>query len=163
MAIALVSGSESDLPEVLALLQASALPTAGIEAHIATALVARERGKIVGCAAVEIYGSTGLLRSLAVARERRGTGLGQLLTTAALELARDKGVRDIYLLTTTADRFFPRFGFKAIPRAEVNPALEQSEELRGACPASAIAMRANLSTSSPTSPRSFSRPPAPQG
>jgi amino-acid N-acetyltransferase len=163
MANALRLGSESDLADMRALLEASRLPLAGIEQHVTSALVARENGKLVGCAAVEIYGSAGLLRSVAVAEERRGEGLGQQLTEAALELARASGVRDIYLLTTTASHFFPRFGFTAIPRAELDPALSPSEELRGACPANALAMRAQLSTSSPPSQRSSSPPPAPPG
>jgi len=134
----------TDLPDILALLKAAALPVAGIENHVETALVARDAERLLGCAAVEVYGHAGLLRSVAVDVGRRGEGLGERLTKAALELAREHGVRDIYLLTTTASHFFPRFGFTAIPRAELDPALEQSEELRGACPASALAMRAAL-------------------
>jgi amino-acid N-acetyltransferase len=134
----------TDLPDILALLKAAALPVAGIENHVETALVAKESERLLGCAAVEVYGQVGLLRSVAVDAGRRGEGLGEELTKAALELARKRGVRDIYLLTTTASHFFPRFGFTAIPRAELDPALQQSEELRGACPASALAMRAAL-------------------
>jgi len=133
-----------DLPEIVALLESSALPVAGVERHVGTMLVARDGGKIVGCAAVEVYGTAGLLRSVAVAPGQRGKGLGQRLTAAALDLARDRGVRNVYLLTTTAGDFFPRFGFTPIARAEMDPALESSEELRGACPASALAMRAPL-------------------
>jgi amino-acid N-acetyltransferase len=136
----------TDLPDILTLLKASALPVAGIDEHVETTLIARDQGKIMGCAAVEVYGQAGLLRSVAVEAGRRGEGLGERLTKAALELARQRGVRTVYLLTTTASHFFPRFGFTAIPRAELDPALEQSEELRGACPASALAMRATLST-----------------
>ncbi len=140
----IVAATPADLPDILALLKASALPVAGIEQHVETTLIARDHQKIVGCASVEVYDQAGLLRSVAVEAERRGEGLGERLTKAALELARKRGVRDIYLLTTTASDFFPRFGFTAIPRAELHPALEQSEELRGACPASALAMRAAL-------------------
>jgi len=134
----------TDLPDILALLKAAALPVAGIENHVETALVAKESERLLGCAAVEVYGQVALLRSVAVDAGRRGEGLGEELTKAALELARKSGVRDIYLLTTTASHFFPRFGFTAIPRAELDPALQQSEELRGACPAGALAMRAAL-------------------
>jgi len=138
----------NDLPDIVALLKAAALPVAGIDEHVETggALVARESERLLGCAAVEVYGQAGLLRSVAVEAGRRGEGLGERLTKAALELARKRGVRNIYLLTTTASHFFPRFGFTAIPRAELDPVLAQSEELRGACPASALAMRASLST-----------------
>ncbi|MGH7607647.1 MAG: arsenic resistance N-acetyltransferase ArsN2, partial [Gemmatimonadales bacterium] len=131
----------ADLPDIVALLEATELPVAGIAAHIGDAVVARE-GTLLGCAAVEVYGKAGLLRSVAVAPNRRGTGLGQRLTAAALERARQRGVRDVYLLTTTAGDFFPRFGFAAITRAELDPALAASAELRGACPDSAVAMRA---------------------
>jgi amino-acid N-acetyltransferase len=140
------AATTADVPDILTLLRASALPTAGIERYVETALVVRDSERLLGCAAVEVYGQAGLLRSVAVDPERRGEGLGERLTKAALELARKRGVRNIYLLTTTASHFFPRFGFTAIPRAELDPALEQSEELRGACPASALAMRASLST-----------------
>jgi amino-acid N-acetyltransferase len=136
----------NDLPDIVALLEASALPVAGIDAHVETALVARDAERLLGCAAVEVYGQAGLLRSVAVDAERRGEGLGERLTKAALELARERGVRNIYLLTTTASHFFPRFGFTAISRTELDPALERSEELRGACPETALAMRASLST-----------------
>ena len=156
------AASSTDLSEILALLKRSDLPVAGIERHVATTLVARNSGRLVGCAAVEVYGPTGLLRSVAVAQDQRGAGLGQRLTETALELARRQGVRDIYLLTTTAGKFFPRFGFVPIPRDQLDAALDQSEELRGACPASALAMRANLSTSSPSSRQSSAAPPAPR-
>lgn len=142
------AATPNDMPDIVALLKASALPVAGLDEHVETggALVARDSQRLVGCAAVEIYGRAGLLRSVAVEAGRRGEGLGERLTKAALDLARTRGVRTIYLLTTTASHFFPRFGFTAIPRTELDPALAQSEELRGACPASALAMRATLST-----------------
>ena len=140
----IIQATTADLPDILALLETSALPVAGIERHVSTTLVARDNGKISGCAAVEIYGTAGLLRSVAVEPERRGEGLGQKLTAAALELAREHGVHDVYLLTTTAGDFFPRFGFTPIARNQMDPALAASEELRGACPASAVAMRARL-------------------
>jgi amino-acid N-acetyltransferase len=138
------TAKQTDLPDILTLLKAAALPVVGIENHIETALVARDSERLLGCAAVEVYGQAGLLRSVAVDAGRRGEGLGERLTKAALELARQRGVRTVYLLTTTASHFFPRFGFTTIPRSELDPALAQSEELRGACPASALAMRAHL-------------------
>lgn len=133
-----------DLPAILDLLTASRLPVDGLDAHLADTLVARAAGRLVGCAAVEVYGGAGLLRSVAVDAGRRGEGVGRELTAAAIALARRRGVRALYLLTTTAGSYFPRFGFRAIPRAELDPALAPSAELRGACPATAVAMRAEL-------------------
>jgi amino-acid N-acetyltransferase len=85
-----------------------------------------------------------LLRSVAVDETRRGEGLGHQLTQAALDLARARGLKTVYLLTTTAATFFPRFGFREIARDEVDPAVQRSVEFTKACPASAAAMRADL-------------------
>jgi amino-acid N-acetyltransferase len=82
-----------------------------------------------------------LLRSAVVALEKRNSGLGSDLVESLLRRAETRGTREIYLLTTTAERFFPRFGFAAIDRVEVATPVRVSEEFRGACPDSAIVMR----------------------
>lgn len=133
-----------DLPGIMALLEAQRLPRAEIERWVDTAVVAREDGLVVACAAIEDYGAAGLLRSVAVADARRNTGLGIRITEAALEVARARGMRTIYLLTETAAGFFPRFGFRPVSRDEVAPAVRQSVEFTGACPASAQAMMKDL-------------------
>lgn len=134
----------SDLPGILALLSSARLPEAGVAEHLATALVAREGDQVVGCAAIEPYAGAGLLRSVAVAEQQRGTGLGIRLTEAAIALARTGRIQALYLLTETAAGFFPRFGFRPIPRDEVAPAVRQSIEFTRACPASALAMVKDL-------------------
>jgi amino-acid N-acetyltransferase len=144
VSVKIVPATPNDLALVLDLLERSQLPHAGIENHLSTMLVARDDSRLVGCAAVEVYGTAGLLRSVAVDEARRGAGLGQRLTAAAVDLARSRGVTTLYLLTTTAGDFFPRFGFARIDRKDMDPVLDRSAELRGACPASAVAMRAEL-------------------
>jgi nucleoside-diphosphate-sugar epimerase/N-acetylglutamate synthase-like GNAT family acetyltransferase len=133
-----------DLPAIITLLEDSRLPLAGLGEHVATTLVAQRNARIVGCAAVEIHGAAGLLRSVAVDEARRGEGLGHQLTQAALDLARARGLTSVYLLTTTAAGFFPRFGFHETARDEVDPAVQRSVEFTTACPATAVAMRADL-------------------
>jgi mannose-6-phosphate isomerase-like protein (cupin superfamily) len=51
-----------------------------------------------------------------------------------------RGVRDVYLLTTTAARFFERAGFATIPRDQAPLAICQTTEFRSLCPASATFM-----------------------
>ncbi|HEX5724306.1 MAG TPA: arsenic resistance N-acetyltransferase ArsN2 [Longimicrobiaceae bacterium] len=136
-----------ELDEAVALLAACGLPPAGVEDQFPGAyLVLRDAGTgtLAGLAGVEAFGGDGLLRSVAVSETKRGTGLGRRLTAAALEHARARGVRSLYLLTETAGGFFPRFGFERVERAELPASLEGSAELRGACPASALAMRLRL-------------------
>ena len=134
----------SDLPAITALLQAARLPLAGIESWTGSTMVARQDSKIVGCAALELYGDSALLRSVAVDAALRGQGLGQQLTAAALDLARARGVRRVYLLTETAGEFFPRFGFRRSTRAAVDAKVQASIEFTTACAASALVMELTL-------------------
>src|SRR2546428_8418916 len=67
----------ADLPAILQLLEVSKLPRAELERHIGTTLVAKEGKQLVGTAALELYGAAALLRSVAVAAEQRGHGLGR--------------------------------------------------------------------------------------
>lgn len=140
MDVPIESARSDDLPAILALLDQHQLPHAAIEQHLGDTLVAREDQRVIGCAAVERYGTAGLLRSVAVAPERRGSGLGIRLTTAALDYARAHGIRTVYLLTETAADFFPRFGFHPLARTAVAPAVRQSAEFTGACPETALVM-----------------------
>jgi len=140
MTHAITPAVPADLPAILELLAASKLPRAGIEDHVASTLVARADSDVVGSAALELYGTAALLRSVAVATRLRGRGLGAALTVAALDLARRSGVRTVYLLTETAGRFFPKFGFATITRAQVDPVVLESPEFTTACPKSALVM-----------------------
>ena len=133
--------THADGPLILQLLSGAGLPLDGFVEHLDTALVVRDGGAIVGCAALEVYADGALLRSVAVAPVARGRGLGHRLTEAAITLAESLHQPALYLLTMTAEEFFPRFGFVRIERAEVPASVQQSVEFRSACPASAIVMR----------------------
>jgi amino-acid N-acetyltransferase len=109
-----------------------------------SALVARAGSRTIGCAALEVYPSGVLLRSVAVESAWRGRGVGRQLTDAGLDLARSRGADAAYLLTTTAGDFFPRFGFERVERADVPDDVKQSIEFTSACPSSALVMRARL-------------------
>jgi amino-acid N-acetyltransferase len=130
-----------DFAGVVRLLEAADLPTAGLEPSLPDFLVAEESGRLVGAVGLEVFGECALLRSAVVDAGRRGSGLGIDLVESLLHRATTRGLREIYLLTTTAEHFFPRFGFVRIPRGDVAAAIRASEEFRGACPDSAIAMR----------------------
>jgi len=138
------SATERDLPAIRALLERLHLPLAGIDEHLPTMLVAKEGERIVGTAALELYADGALLRSVAVESRRQGRQLGHQLTDAALQLAATHGANTVFLLTTTAERFFPKFGFEQIDREQVPPSVRASVEFQSACPASAIVMRKQL-------------------
>jgi amino-acid N-acetyltransferase len=135
---------ESDRAAIESLLAGSGLPLDGLELALGSAVVARGRGSLVGCAAIEPYGSVGLLRSVCVAPGLRGTGLGGKLVEAAEKLAATRGIGELYLLTETAEGWFPRLGYVRTTRDAVPAALSASAEFAGACPESAAVLHKRL-------------------
>ena len=144
MDITIENARPEDADAVLHLLTANALPLDGLRDHLATAVVARHGARVVGVAALEVYRDGVLMRSVAVDPPLQSNGLGRRLTGAVLALAKTLDARHAYLLTTTAERYFPKFGFERIERAEVPASVQASIEFRSACPSSAIVMRKAL-------------------
>jgi amino-acid N-acetyltransferase len=73
-------------------------------------------GRVVGCVAVEIFwADLAEIKSLAVAPDCRGQGIGARLVKAAVDDARRIGVRKLFALTYEKN-FFARQGFKVIDR-----------------------------------------------
>jgi amino-acid N-acetyltransferase len=136
-----------DLPDVHLLLERHHLPVDGLDEHIDTMLVARDGSRVVGTAALEIYSDGALLRSVAVDPGAQCQRIGHALTDAALKMAQERGAPAVFLLTTTAERYFPRFGFDVITRTEVPASVQASIEFRSACPSSAVVMRKRLDSS----------------
>jgi amino-acid N-acetyltransferase len=144
MSVSIERLNVADVDEVLRLLVDNNLPVEGLADHLRTALVAREGGRVVGSAALELYRDAALLRSVAVAKDHQHHRIGRDLTIAALDLARISGASTVYLLTTTAEQFFPKFGFQCVGREEVPASVQASVEFTSACPASATVMRKQL-------------------
>ena len=107
--IRIMPAQPPDLAALYELIDHSELPRAGLAEHLNSALIARKGDQLVGSVAVECYGDAGLLRSVAVDSAYRGQGVGAELIAAAFDLARRQGITTIYLLTTSAPDYFPRF------------------------------------------------------
>jgi N-acetylglutamate synthase-like GNAT family acetyltransferase len=95
---------------------------------------------VVGVVGVERCCDYGLLRSTAVDGAWRGRGLGRQLVERAIASAEANGLHALYLLTTTAERYFPSFGFTPTTRDKVPEVVRETVEFRSACPASAVVM-----------------------
>ncbi len=133
-----------DLAAVHELLAAAGLPVEGVAENFTDFLVAEHDRRLSGVIGLERYGSAGLLRSAAVSPTARGTGLGGRLVETILEQASARGIRDVYLLTTTAEEYFPRFGFIRAARTDVPESVKASREFQGACPETAVVMKRAL-------------------
>lgn len=144
LCVELRTAGAEDLPGVLSLLGRAALPTAGVADAFSHFIVAEAGGKLVGVVGLELYGQSALLRSAAVEESWRGSGVGRVLVERALDLARQQRIEDVYLLTTTAEQYFPKFGFACVSRDAVAEGVQSSIEFQTACPASAVAMRKSL-------------------
>lgn len=103
-----------DLPAIRSLLTEASLPTADLGA--------------------------GLLRSLVVAPYHRKRGLGRRLVDTVEGHAKAAGLKQLALLTETADRFFEAFGYRLVDRHNVPDEIRQSAEFRTLCPLSARCM-----------------------
>ena len=141
--------TSADAPAVEALLTASNLPLDGVREALGCFVVAHDEGRLVGVAGIEecgVRGEHALLRSVAVDPAWRSRGLGRTLVSQAIALAESRGVKALYLLTTTADRYFPSFGFDTTSREAVPDDVRSTAEFQGACPASATVMVRRLDT-----------------
>ena len=139
-------GTATEFEAIVQLLRDSELPVCDltIEHAVLFQVIVDDAGGLIGSCAVEPHGSSGLLRSLAVLESLRGRGAGSQLVSAVEAAARDAGIRDLYLLTTTARVFFERLGYVPIERAGVPEAIKRSTEYCSICPDSAAVLRKRL-------------------
>jgi amino-acid N-acetyltransferase len=128
----------------VALLRECRLPTEDLAEARPHFLGEKVNDDLSGVVAVELHGHAGLLRSLAVRPDRRSTGLGTRLADEAERWARLQGVSRLYILTTTAEKFFARRGYVAQKREDADPAIRGTTEFTSACPASAVVMYRTL-------------------
>jgi amino-acid N-acetyltransferase len=145
----LTTATVADLPAIRDLLGRCGLPTADLQRERLHNFVAyRADDQLVGVVGIDMAGDIGLLRSLAVAPKFRGRGIAHALWMRAHEDALRRGVRRLYLLTTTAERLFERWGFCRVARGLVPATLQATEEFTSLCPTSAIAMTLELTSGS---------------
>jgi protein-tyrosine-phosphatase/N-acetylglutamate synthase-like GNAT family acetyltransferase len=129
--------------ELLRLLEKHKLPITDIEGKELFVLL-DESNKVVGTGGLEYFNGHALLRSIAVDDSHKGKGLGKFITGELEKIARKKGSKDIYLLTTTADGFFQSQGYQVVERNNVPEEVRKSSEFTTVCPDTAIAMRKPL-------------------
>jgi len=131
-----------DLDGIQTLLQACDLPHEDLTpAHLEDFLVCRGEEGLQGVVGLEPCGDVALLRSLAVAPDARGAGIGARLVDAVEDQAREADIRTLYLLTTTAADYFRARGYEPIAREELPEAIQETEQSARLCPSSATCMQ----------------------
>jgi amino-acid N-acetyltransferase len=123
------------------LLAESDLPSSDLTAdHLEHFFGCGPKERLNGVVGLEIYGKVALLRSLAVTQDRRGSGFGKALVAEAESYAQSRGVTEIYLLTSTAEHFFQRLGYKHASREAAPEAIRRTREFAELCPSSSAFM-----------------------
>ncbi len=131
-----------DLEEIRALLREAGLNDDGVDGCLAGFIVAREGPRLIATACLEDCGAAGLLRSVAVVPDRRRRGLAAGLVLTLLGRSASKGHGAVYLLTSTAQGYFERFGSTHIERSQVSPAVQETGQFRSqVCASSAVMVR----------------------
>lgn len=131
----------ADAGAIRQLLVASDLPVDDLQGRpLDDFLVVRDGARIVAAVGLDCAGDGALLRSLAVSPGARKRGLGRELVGAAEQLAAQRGAGTLYLLTTTAEKFFLRHGYRIAPRAEAPAGIAAMPQFAGLCPSTSSFM-----------------------
>jgi N-acetylglutamate synthase-like GNAT family acetyltransferase len=141
----IVKATESDFSEINDLLNSVSLPWVETDNCPRYFFVSKNtENKIIASIGLEIYGTYGLLRSLAVDPDNRNKGIALLLIDEIIKQSHALQLKAVYLLTTTADKYFLKNGFEDVQRNDIPEELTHSQEYSSICPASAITMRKSL-------------------
>lgn len=136
------SSCSNDLPAVKKLLKDLHLPIEGVQDQFKNYIILENQSKeLIGVAGLEIYNQFGLLRSVAVHQKFQNKNFGTDMVKKVEEFGKSKNLKEIYLLTETAEKFFSKHGYTIVQRDLVPKVIQASYEYSTACKVSAIVMK----------------------
>lgn len=128
--------------ELLELLNNSDLPTADISFETTKNFYGiYNKNILIAAIGIEYYYPTALLRSLVVDENERENGLGIELIKFIEDKCRRDNIEEIYLLTTTAEKYFLKYGYVKIERSEAPEKIKKTSQFSDLCPSSSAFMR----------------------
>ena len=129
-----------DINLVKSLLEENDLPVSDLNSSI-TFFVEKDKDKIIATGGLESRGNDAIIRSIAVSDAFKSQGFGDAITKQLIHYAKEIQKEDIYLLTTTAEKYFLKYGFKEVDRAHVSREVKNSTQYKDVCPDSAVVMK----------------------
>ena len=141
MDITIELAEKDNLNLLQSILEQNNLPTDDIYNNSIRFFVAKKNDRILGLVGLEVFKPFGLLRSLAVIDEFKNKQIGKKLVEYLISESKSEEIKELYLLTTTADKYFSKFGFIQIEREQVPGSIKQTEEFKSICPDSAVVMK----------------------
>lgn len=119
-----------DKNQIRRLLSACELPTLYVHRHLKSFMVARANKKIIGVVGIEVYGRTGLFRSLCVDESYRGRGIARKLNEKLLAYAHRWKIDRLYLFTLYAEKFASKLGFRKIDKKRIPKSIRSTWQFR---------------------------------
>ncbi|MDN5210688.1 arsenic resistance N-acetyltransferase ArsN2 [Fulvivirgaceae bacterium BMA12] len=138
------AATQKDIPEIKQWLISNDLPTEDIDGTSAHFFLFYQQNQLVGMSGIERFETVGLLRSVVVKRMLRNNNVGFDLVSMTIAQAKKMGIHQLYLLTTTADKFFRKLGFVDTDRATAPECIKLTHEFADLCPESASFMTLNI-------------------
>lgn len=127
--------------EVIELLKFWKLPYSDLSNMRVQIYCLKDESGLKGTGGLEIYGENALIRSVAVAERFLRTGQGKIICDELEQIALKSGIKNLYLLTTTAASFFKHRGYETIEREQFPEGLKNTAQFSELCPSTAICMK----------------------
>jgi len=136
--------SNDDLSLVTDLLKSFCLPVSDLEIAPVKFFGIKGNRNLIASGGLEIYGKNAILRSVAIDKNYQGRGLGIRLTHYIEAKAAELGIKRLFLLTTTAERFFKNLNYQFIERNSCPDEIKLSAEFKEICPSTASCLYKDL-------------------
>jgi amino-acid N-acetyltransferase len=101
-------------------------------------------GKWIAYGGLEGSGPDMLLRSMVVSKAHRGEGMGKAVLAKLEQHAVSQGAVRLHLLTQSAVGFFAANGYELLNRGEAPVVINDTDQFKHLCPASASYLRKTL-------------------
>ena len=144
MILNIQAATSKDIPQIKQLLSDCDLPTGDIDHTPAHFFLFYQNNQLVGISGIEHFGSVGLLRSTVVKKLFRNNNVGFELVSMTIAQAKKMNIHQLYLLTTTAGRFFRKLGFIDTARTKAPECIKLTHEFADLCPESANFMTLDI-------------------
>jgi amino-acid N-acetyltransferase len=134
-----------DFPGVIAMLQHCGLIIDDLSASRFGWFQVVAGESLLATGAVQPFGSSGLLRSVAVREDARGAGLGSAVVGRLEQRAAERGIGTLYLLTEGETGFFEHLGYRRFGRDAIPEPVRSSRPFMLMCPERSVCLGKHLS------------------
>lgn len=142
--LTLKRASDKDLYKAEDILKQNDLMYEDIRSNNIELFFAYKNNIFTGIIGLERFNNLGFLRSLVILEEYRKKGCGREICIGLLNYAKSKGIKEVYLLTTTAKNFFEKINFNLVKPEKIPKAIKNTGQFSYFCPDSAACLKINL-------------------